>query len=215
MNAAYARYKSSVDIFKNEDKLVGEDLKKVNAVRLPALSNATIIRHKERAWNKVIEKANEALAFDPYHVKCLFKRAQAYVQTEQYDIAELDLKKCLELDPTNVEVKKELQGLKARTRAALEKERKTFGGWFNKVTLVSDEEIAASRAKDASAAKASMDESDSEGEFDPNAKPSPMPDANDSSIANPPLPVESGPQEGLGGTGGSEPMKVESAEKDQ
>lgn len=41
------------------------------------------------------------LELESTNVKALFRRAQAYINQEDLDVAEIDLKKALELDPDN------------------------------------------------------------------------------------------------------------------
>jgi len=41
------------------------------------------------------------LDLESTNVKALYRRAQAYMQLVDFDLAELDLKKALEIDPNN------------------------------------------------------------------------------------------------------------------
>lgn len=45
------------------------------------------------------------LEVDSRNVKALYRRAQAYIQLADLDLAELDIKKALEIDPDNRYVK--------------------------------------------------------------------------------------------------------------
>lgn len=43
----------------------------------------------------------QVLELDSRNVKALYRRAQAYIQLVDLDLAELDIKKALEIDPDN------------------------------------------------------------------------------------------------------------------
>ena len=48
------------------------------------------------------------LEVDSRNVKALYRRAQAYIQLADLDLAELDIKKALEIDPDNRYVKADI-----------------------------------------------------------------------------------------------------------
>jgi FK506-binding protein 4/5 len=185
---ANERYSKVVETFQYEKDLSGEQLKRLNAIRIPALTNQAIVYYKEHRWQQVLDKSNEALKLDPTNVKCLFKRGQALAASDQFDAAMKDFKAALETDKANIEIQKEMAALQKKIKAQKEKEKKAFGGWFNKVELVSAEELKQT--------KQSEKEEESDEEFAEEAKPSPAPDRGDQ-VANPPLPVEKGAQEGV------------------
>lgn len=56
---------------------------------------------KLRDWNAAIKAATKVLELEPVNVKALFRRAQAYRETEDYDLAETDLKRAMEYEPAN------------------------------------------------------------------------------------------------------------------
>lgn len=43
----------------------------------------------------------QVLELDSRNVKALYRRAQAYIQLADLDLAEIDIKKALEIDPDN------------------------------------------------------------------------------------------------------------------
>lgn len=43
----------------------------------------------------------QVLELETTNVKALYRRAQAYIQLTDLDLAELDIKKALEIDPNN------------------------------------------------------------------------------------------------------------------
>jgi len=134
------KYSAAVKIFQYERNLGEADKKKVDEIKLHCHSNLCVCKAKEFNWEKVISNANDGLAIDPNHLKCLFKRAQALTQTDRFAEAEADFKKSFVLDANNAEISKAYQELKARIKKLKEKERKVFGGLFQKVRLTEEEE---------------------------------------------------------------------------
>nr|XP_023917225.1 70 kDa peptidyl-prolyl isomerase-like [Quercus suber]POF04666.1 peptidyl-prolyl cis-trans isomerase fkbp65 [Quercus suber] len=55
-------------------------------------------------------------SFDSKNVKALYRRAQAYIQLVDLDLAEQDIKKALEIDPDSRDVKLESKTLKDKVR---------------------------------------------------------------------------------------------------
>lgn len=49
----------------------------------------------------IILRCIQVLETESRNVKALYRRAQAYVQLADLDLAELDIKKALEIDPNN------------------------------------------------------------------------------------------------------------------
>lgn len=52
--------------------------------------------------------ATQVLEMDVINVKALYRRSQAYIQLADLDLAELDIKKALEIDPSNRHVPSDL-----------------------------------------------------------------------------------------------------------
>lgn len=50
---------------------------------------------------RVALRLRQVLDLESTNVKALYRRAQAYVGTQDYDMAEWDVKKALDLDPDN------------------------------------------------------------------------------------------------------------------
>ncbi|KAK4747182.1 hypothetical protein SAY87_026219 [Trapa incisa] len=75
----------------------------------------------------------QVLELDGKNVKALYRRAQAYIHLVDLDLAELDIKKALEIDPENREVKLEYKVLKEKVKEYNKKDAKFYGNMFAKI----------------------------------------------------------------------------------
>lgn len=60
----------------------------------------------------------QVLELDSRNVKALYRRAQAYIQLVDLDLAELDIKKALEIDPDNRSVSLSIDAKRSFSQAA-------------------------------------------------------------------------------------------------
>ncbi|KAK7839634.1 peptidyl-prolyl cis-trans isomerase fkbp62, partial [Quercus suber] len=73
------------------------------------------------------------LEVDSKNVKALYRRAQAYIQLVDLDLAEQDIKKALEIDPDSRDVKLESKILKEKVREYNKKDAQFYGSIFAKM----------------------------------------------------------------------------------
>lgn len=64
------------------------------------LNNAAC-KLKLRDYKQAVKLCTKVLDADSKNVKALYRRAQAYIQLVDLDLAEMDIKKALEIDPDN------------------------------------------------------------------------------------------------------------------
>ena len=64
------------------------------------LNNAAC-KLKLKDYKQSVKLCTKVLDADSKNVKALYRRAQAYIQLVDLDLAELDIKKALEIDPDN------------------------------------------------------------------------------------------------------------------
>ncbi|CAN1302160.1 Peptidyl-prolyl cis-trans isomerase FKBP62 [Linum perenne] len=99
----------------------------------------TSFSDEEKKQSKVLKVAcnlNSAacvLEMDSRNVKALYRRAQAYIQLADLELAEFDIKKALEIDPNNRDVKLEYRTLKEKMREYNKKDAKFYGNMFAKM----------------------------------------------------------------------------------
>jgi len=158
---ATRKYDAALKIFQYDKGLSEDEKTAVDALKVQCHTNITVVRHKEGDVAGVIEAATEALKVNPNNVKCLFFRGEAYDKQKQNELALADLTQAAALDASNRDVARVLASVKRQIAEVKEKERKLYGGWFGKVSLVSDDEGKASAA--AAAAASSTSSGDEEG----------------------------------------------------
>ncbi|THG13347.1 hypothetical protein TEA_026145 [Camellia sinensis var. sinensis] len=71
------------------------------------------------------------------------KRAQAYIQLVDLDLAEIDIKKALEIDPNNRDVKLEYKILKQKVKEYNKKDAQFYGNMFAKMKQIKTTNAAA------------------------------------------------------------------------
>uniref|UniRef100_A0A2N9GRS1 peptidylprolyl isomerase n=1 Tax=Fagus sylvatica TaxID=28930 RepID=A0A2N9GRS1_FAGSY len=82
------------------------------------------------------KQQTKVLELDSMNVKALYRRAQAYIQLVDLDLAERDIKKALEIDPDNRNVKLEYKILKEKLREYNKKDAQFYGSIFAKMNKV-------------------------------------------------------------------------------
>jgi len=121
-----------------------EEKAKASALKATAYANVAAVKLKEKDWSAVIEQSTKALELDQKNPKVLFRRAQAQAHRGENPLALEDIKQALEIEPTNAAVIKLRNAIQSRITKQKEKEKKLFGGFFNKVKLVDDSELPTS-----------------------------------------------------------------------
>ena len=56
---------------------------------------------KLEKWDKVVEDCNQVLTHEKNNIKAYLRRATAYLKLKKYSQAEIDVKKCLDLEPNS------------------------------------------------------------------------------------------------------------------
>jgi FK506-binding protein 4/5 len=96
------------------------------------LNNAAC-KLKLKDYKEAIKLTTKVLELESLNVKALFRRAQAYIETLDLDLAEMDIKKALEIDPQNREVRLEYKVLKQKQVEQNKKEAKLYGNMFSRL----------------------------------------------------------------------------------
>jgi FKBP-type peptidyl-prolyl cis-trans isomerase len=145
-------YDEASKLFQHEKNLEGAIKKQVDQLSVAAKGNLAACALKQGDYSETVKVSTEVLALDSGNVKVLFRRAQAYHNRKDYDEALEDLKSIIEKEgKTTAVVSKLMKEVKAELAKERSAQAKLFGGMFNKISLVSDNEIA--QAKKAAAEK--------------------------------------------------------------
>jgi FKBP-type peptidyl-prolyl cis-trans isomerase/tetratricopeptide (TPR) repeat protein len=116
---------------KNQDE---EQKAKAKAIQVAVLTNSAICHTKLGDNAAAVISCDHALMIDSECVKALFRRGAIRSKQMKLPEAAVDLKRAYKLDPSNTQVRKELQLLKKRQAAEKAAEKKKFGGIFDKLS---------------------------------------------------------------------------------
>jgi len=111
-----------------------EETKKVNEIKVSCNNNLAAVLLKDGKFERTIQCCNKVLEIEGNNVKAIFRRGKAYLGKENLDKAEEDLKKALELDPSDKAIPKELATLKAKSKKQEEKAKKFYSNMFQKIS---------------------------------------------------------------------------------
>lgn len=78
-----------------------EEKQAVKVLKVSCNLNNAACKLKLRDYKQAVKLCSKVLEIDSRNVKALYRRAQAYIQLADLDLAEFDIKKALEIDPDN------------------------------------------------------------------------------------------------------------------
>ncbi|XVF36447.1 hypothetical protein REPUB_Repub19eG0059300 [Reevesia pubescens] len=99
------KYDKAVDYVSEDGPFGDVEQKLVKELRVSCWLNGAACNLKLSDFQGAIKLCSKVLDFESHNVKALYRRAQAYIETSDLVSAELDIKKALEADPHNREVK--------------------------------------------------------------------------------------------------------------
>ncbi|GJD08745.1 Peptidyl-prolyl cis-trans isomerase FKBP65 [Galdieria sulphuraria] len=124
---------------KNKSDLNAEQKQQGKSILLQTYLNLAACEEKFCNSNGVLKQCNKALEIDSVNVKALFRRASAYLRSSEVLLAEKDLKRALELDPSNVALKKKMRELRQVKAEQDAKDRRLFGNMFSRLGQIEDD----------------------------------------------------------------------------
>ncbi|KAL5988266.1 hypothetical protein ACLOJK_036029 [Asimina triloba] len=117
-----------------EDRFYEDDEQKlVKSVRVSCWLNHAACCLRLNDFREAIKLCSKVLDVESHNVKALYRRAQAYIETADLDLAELDVKKALEVDPQNREVKSMQKTLKQIQVESNKRDAKLFANMFSQM----------------------------------------------------------------------------------
>lgn len=78
-----------------------EEKQQAKVLKVTCNLNNAACKLKLKDYRQAEKLCSKVLELDSKNVKALYRRAQAYIQLVDLDLAELDIKKALEIDPDN------------------------------------------------------------------------------------------------------------------
>ncbi|KAM1265581.1 hypothetical protein ACFX2J_035250 [Malus domestica] len=131
---ASKRYEKAVKYIDYDSSFSEEAKKQAKVLKVACNLNDAACKLKLKDYKQAEKLCSKVLELEGRNVKALYRRAQAYIQLADLDLAELDIKKALEIDPNNRDVKLEHKTLKEKMKEYNKKEAKFYGNMFAKLT---------------------------------------------------------------------------------
>ncbi|KAG6785389.1 hypothetical protein POTOM_011119 [Populus tomentosa] len=131
---ASKRYEKAVKYIEYDSSFSEEEKKQAKALKVACNLNNAACKLKLKDYKQAEKLCTKVLELESRNVKALYRRAQAYIQLADLDLAEFDIKKALEIDPDNRDVKLEHKALKEKMKEYNKKEAKFYGNMFAKMS---------------------------------------------------------------------------------
>ncbi|KAJ8453327.1 hypothetical protein Cgig2_008211 [Carnegiea gigantea] len=128
------KYDKAADYVSEEGPFGDEEMKLAKALRVQCWLNGAACNLKLNNFKEAINLCSKVLDVEFNNVKALFRRAQAFIENADLDLAELDIKKALELDPENTEVKMIQKRLKQLQAENNRRDAKMYANMFSRLT---------------------------------------------------------------------------------
>ncbi|XP_059632083.1 peptidyl-prolyl cis-trans isomerase FKBP62-like [Cornus florida] len=130
---ASKRYEKAVNFIEYDSSFSEEEKQQAKVLKVTCNLNTAACKLKLKDYKQAEKLCTKVLEIDSRNVKALYRRAQAYIQLVDLDLAELDIKKALEIDPNNKDVKIEYKNLKEKVKEYNKKDAQFYGNMFAKM----------------------------------------------------------------------------------
>ncbi|KAJ4968048.1 hypothetical protein NE237_014749 [Protea cynaroides] len=131
---ASKRYEKAAKYIEYDTSFGEEEKKQAKALKVTCNLNDAACKLKLKDYKQAQKLCTKVLDIESTNVKALYRRAQAYIQLADLELAELDIKKALEIDPNNRDVKLEYKVLKEKIKEYNKKDAKFYGNMFAKMS---------------------------------------------------------------------------------
>ncbi|XP_057437133.1 peptidyl-prolyl cis-trans isomerase FKBP62-like [Lotus japonicus] len=131
---ASKRYDKAVKYVEYDTSFSEEEKKQSKTLKVACNLNNAACKLKLNDFIEAEKLCTRVLNLESTNVKALYRRAEALMQLADLDLAELDIKKALEVDPDNREVKLQYKTLKEKVKEFNKKEARFYGNMLNKFT---------------------------------------------------------------------------------
>ncbi|XP_047069821.1 peptidyl-prolyl cis-trans isomerase FKBP62-like [Lolium rigidum] len=135
---ASKRYEKAVKYIEYDSSYSEDEKKQSKALKININLNDAACKLKLKDYKEAVKLCTKVLELESTNIKALYRRAQAYTALVDLELAELDVKKALEIDPDNREVKVAYKALKDRVREYNKRDAKFYGNMFAKWRKVED-----------------------------------------------------------------------------
>ncbi|KAM3386515.1 hypothetical protein ACQJBY_009846 [Aegilops geniculata] len=129
---ASKRYEKAAKYIEYDSSFSEDEKKQSKAVKISIKLNNAACKLKLKDYKEAEKLCTKVLELESTNVKALYRRAHAYTELVDLELAELDIKKALEIDPDNREVKVAYKALKDKLREYNKRDAKFYGNMFAK-----------------------------------------------------------------------------------
>ncbi|KAJ6723657.1 PEPTIDYL-PROLYL CIS-TRANS ISOMERASE [Salix koriyanagi] len=130
---ASRRYEKAAKFIEYDSSFTDEEKQQSKVLKISCKLNNAACKLKLKDYKEAEKLCSKVLELDGRNVKALYRRAQAYIQLVDLDLAEIDIKRALEIDPDNRDVKLEYKILKDKMREYNKKEAQFYSNIFAKM----------------------------------------------------------------------------------
>ncbi|KAF4384448.1 hypothetical protein F8388_012719, partial [Cannabis sativa] len=130
---ASKRYEKAVGFVEYDSSFSDEEKQQAKVLKITCNLNNAACKLKLKDYKQAEKLCTKVLDLDSKNVKALYRRAQAYIQLVDLDSAEIDIKKALEIEPDNRDVKMEYKLLKEKVREYNKKDAQFYSNIFAKM----------------------------------------------------------------------------------
>ncbi|KAL0368926.1 UNVERIFIED_CONTAM: peptidyl-prolyl isomerase [Sesamum calycinum] len=142
---AAKKYDKAADYVGEDGSLTDDDEKVVKSLRVSCWLNGAACSLKLNNFGEAINLCSKILDVESCNVKALYRRAQAYMGVSELYLAEMDIKRALEADPHNREIKLIQKNLKQLQAESNRRDAKLYRAMFPSTSK--DASTAAKRLK--------------------------------------------------------------------
>ncbi|XP_031478043.1 peptidyl-prolyl cis-trans isomerase FKBP62-like [Nymphaea colorata] len=137
---ASKKYEKAHKYIEYDTSFSEEEKKQSKVLKISCNLNNAACKLKLKDYKQAEKLCTKVLELESTNVKALYRRAQAYINLADLDLAEIDIKKALEIDPDNRDVKLEYRTLKEKMREYNKKEAKFYGNMFARMSKLQETE---------------------------------------------------------------------------
>ncbi|KAJ6401281.1 hypothetical protein OIU84_016653 [Salix udensis] len=130
---ASRRYEKAAKFIEYDSSFTDEEKQQSKVLKISCKLNNAACKLKLKDYKEAEKLCSKVLELDGRNVKALYRRAQAYIQLVDLDLAEIDIKRALEIEPDNRDVKLEYKILKDKVREYNKKEAQFYSNIFAKM----------------------------------------------------------------------------------
>ncbi|KAL5222440.1 hypothetical protein ABZP36_027153 [Zizania latifolia] len=131
---ASKRYEKAAKFIEYDSSFSEDEKKQSKQLKVTCNLNNAACKLKLKDYKQAEKLCTKVLEIDSQNVKALYRRAQAYIQLADLELAEVDIKKALEIDPDNRDMKLTYKNLKERVKEHNKKDAKFYSNMFAKMT---------------------------------------------------------------------------------